>query len=46
MQDNLTEEDYLLYNTHQDEQEVYQELTLGSAYRTRVSTEDTGWSFS
>ena len=45
MQDNLTEEDYLLYNTPQDEQEVYQELTLGSAYRTRVSTEDTGWSF-
>lgn len=46
MQDNLTEEDYILYNTPQDEQEVYQELTLGSSYRTRVSTEDTGWSFS
>ena len=36
MQDNLTEEDYLLYNTPQDEQEVYQELTLGSAYRTQT----------
>ena len=47
-QDNLTEEDFLLYNTPQDEQEVYQELTLGSAHRTRVSTEDTdtGWNFS
>lgn len=40
MQDNLTEEDYVLYNTPQDEQEVYQELTLGSAYRIRVNTED------
>lgn len=45
-QDNLTEEDFLLYNTPQDEQEVYQELILGSAYRIRVSTEDTGWNFS
>ena len=36
MQNSLTEEDYLLYNTPQDEQEVYQELTLGSAYRTQA----------
>lgn len=46
MQDTLETDDYLLYNTPQDEQEVYQELTLGSAYRTRVSTEDTDWNFS
>ena len=46
MKDTLDTDDYLLYNTPQDEQEVYQELTLGSAYRTRVSTEDTGWNFS
>jgi len=46
MKKTLDEYDYVLYNTPQDEQEVYQELTLGSAYRTRVSTEDTGWNFS
>lgn len=45
-QDNLTEEDFLLYNTPQDEQDVYKELILGSAYRTRVSTEDEYKSFS
>jgi len=46
MKETLDEYDFVLYNTPQDEQEVYQELTLGSAYRTRASTEDTGWNFS